>query len=164
MPQISQISEIFASQLFWLILCFGFIYVVIGRGMVPKIGATVEARDKRIADDLAAAEAARAEADAKDEAYRATLAENRAEAMKLTAAAKQEAALATEKRIAAADSAIGTRVSEAEERLTAAKNAALADLEGVAAEAARDMVAKLSGATVTEAQAVKAVKAALANG
>jgi F-type H+-transporting ATPase subunit b len=60
MPQISQISEIFASQLFWLIVSFGLIYFVIGRGMFPKIEATVEQRDRRIAEDLAAAERARA--------------------------------------------------------------------------------------------------------
>ena len=56
MPQISQISEIFASQLFWLIVSFGLIYAVIGRGMLPKIEATVDQRDRRISDDLAAAE------------------------------------------------------------------------------------------------------------
>ncbi len=56
MPQISQISEIFASQLFWLIVSFGLIYLVVGRGMLPKIEATVDQRDRRISEDLAAAE------------------------------------------------------------------------------------------------------------
>ena len=37
MPQIEQLSEVFASQLFWLIVTFGLIYFVIGRGMMPKI-------------------------------------------------------------------------------------------------------------------------------
>ena len=68
MPQISQISEIFASQLFWLIVSFGLIYLVVGLGMVPKIIGTVQARDRRIADDLYAAEPERAEADAKEQA------------------------------------------------------------------------------------------------
>ena len=57
MPQLDQIPEFFASQLFWLIITFGLIYLVIGRGMLPKISATVEARDDRISDDLAAAKA-----------------------------------------------------------------------------------------------------------
>ena len=45
MPQINQLSEIFFSQLFWLLVVFGIIYFGIGRGMVPKIQSTVDARD-----------------------------------------------------------------------------------------------------------------------
>ena len=71
MPQLSQLSDVILSQLFWLALLLGFIYFVIGRGMLPKIQSTVDRRDKQIADDLAAAEAARAEADESEEAYRA---------------------------------------------------------------------------------------------
>ena len=56
MPQIDQIAATYGSQLFWLLLTFGLIYLVVGRGMLPKIEAPVEGRDARIADDLAAAE------------------------------------------------------------------------------------------------------------
>ena len=63
MPQLSQLSEVILSQLFWLAITLGFIYFVIGRGMLPKIQSTVELRDTQIAEDLAAAEAARTEAD-----------------------------------------------------------------------------------------------------
>ncbi|MFN5644622.1 MAG: ATPase, partial [Sphingomonadales bacterium] len=63
MPQIAQILETYASQFFWLLLVFGLLYFVIGRGMVSKIDANVEARDRKIAEDLAAAEKARAEAE-----------------------------------------------------------------------------------------------------
>src|SRR5690349_955171 len=109
MPQIDQISEIFASQFFWLFVTFGLIYLVVGRGMVPKISGTVEARDKRIADDLAAAEAARAEADAREEAYRAQTEANRAEALKLTQAAKDVSAREAEARVKAADAETNAR-------------------------------------------------------
>ena len=37
MPQISQSSEIFASQLFWLVVTFGLLYFIVGRGMLPKL-------------------------------------------------------------------------------------------------------------------------------
>ena len=63
MPQISQILDTYASQLFWLLIVFGLVYFTIGRGMLPKVEATMDARDRKIADDLAAAEIARAEAD-----------------------------------------------------------------------------------------------------
>lgn len=164
MPQIAQIDATFASQLFWLIVSFGLIYILIGRGMLPKIEATVDARDQRISDDLAAAERARAAADETEEAYRAKTEANRAEALKVTQVAKDASARETEQRIKAADAEIGSRVSAAEAKIRAAANAALADIENVAAEAAHDMVARLSGASVSREQAQQAVKAALANG
>jgi F-type H+-transporting ATPase subunit b len=164
MPQIAQISEIFASQLFWLALTFGLIYLVIGRGMLPKIEATVEQRDRRIAEDLAAAECARAEADAREEAYRVQLEANRAEALKVTQAAKEAAARATEQRVKAADAETARKVETAEAEIRSATQRALGDIETVAAEAAQDMVAKLAGATVPRERAAEAVRAALANG
>ena len=105
MPQIDQLDAIFASQLFWLAVVFGIVLVGIGYGMLPKILGTVEQRDARIGDDLAAAERARVAADETEEAYRARINESRAEALKVTQAAKQESARETEQRIAEADAA-----------------------------------------------------------
>ncbi|QAY75475.1 ATPase [Sphingosinicella sp. BN140058] len=164
MPQIDQISEIFASQLFWLVLTFGLVYLVIGRGMLPKIEATVDARDKQIAGDLAAAEAARRTAEEIDEANRARAEANRAEALKVTQAAKDSAAREAEQKIKAADAQAETKVAAAEAQIRAATEAAMGDIENVAAEAAQDMVARLTGKTVSRDQADTAVKAALANG
>lgn len=164
MPQIAQIDATFASQLFWLIITFGIIFVVIGLGMVPKISGTVEARDKRISDDLEAAERARAQADETEEAYRLRTEQNRAEALKVTQAAKAASALETERKVKAADAELNQRITDAEARVRGATDAALADIQNVAAEAAQEMVAKLSGAKVTKTQAAQAVKAAIANG
>ena len=159
MPQIDQLDAIFASQLFWLAVVFGIILVGIGYGMLPKILGTVEQRDARIADDLAAAERARATADETEEAYRARINESRAEALKVTQAAKQESARETERRIAEADAANREKLDAAEARLRAAAEAAVADIEAVAAGAAREMVARLAGLAVSEKEAAQAVKA-----
>ncbi|MFN3945679.1 MAG: ATPase [Allosphingosinicella sp.] len=161
MPQIAQIASTYASQFFWLFIVFGLIYFAIGRGMLPKIEATVDARDRRISEDLAEAERARAEADRTEEAYRARTEANRAEALKVTQAAKDAAAEENARKLAAADAAIGERIASAEARIRAATDAALAEIEDVAADAAQDMVAKLSGAAVSRDEAAQAVKAAL---
>ena len=164
MPQINQLSDVLYSQLFWLLLTLAIIYFGIGRAMVPKILSTMDARSGRISDDLAAAEAARRAADATEEAYRARMAESRTEALKVTGAAKQESARATEGRVAAADAATREKIEAAEARLRAASEAALGDIENVAAEAAQDMVGRLAGLNVSKAEAAQAVKAAMADG
>ena len=163
MPQINQLSDVLYSQLFWLLLTLAIIYFGVGKAMLPKIMSTMDARNSRISDDLAAAEAARRAADATEEAYRARMAESRTEAMKVTGAAKQESARATEARVATADAASREKIEAAEARLRAAAEAALADIEAVAAEAAQDMVARLAGLTVSKADAARAVKAATAD-
>ena len=92
MPQIAQLAETYSSQIFWLLVIFGFVFFVIGKGMVPKVMGTVELRDKQIGSDLAAAEAARNHANAEEEAWRKRENENRAQAQALIVKAKTEAA------------------------------------------------------------------------
>jgi len=164
MPQLNQLPDVLLSQLFWLALVLGFIYFVIGRGMVPKIQSTVDQRDRRISDDLAAAEQARAEADESEEAFRLRMDESRAEAMKKTAAAKAEGAKATEAKIAKADAAIQAKLAKAEGKIRASREEALSNIEGIAAELAQDIAGKVAGIKITRDDAAKAVQAALNHG
>ena len=80
MPQIAQIAETYASQIFWMLLTFGFVFFVIGQGMVPKVQATADARDAKITGDLDAAKAAFARADEAEADYRTCDADSRAAA------------------------------------------------------------------------------------
>ncbi|HKT76374.1 MAG TPA: ATPase [Sphingobium sp.] len=164
MPQIAQIAETYASQIFWMLVTFGFVFFVIGRGMVPKVQATADARDAKITGDLDAAKAAFARADEAEADYRARDAESRAAAQATLAQAKAEAAKASEGRLAAADAEIAGLIGAAEARIQAATNAAMAEIETVAADAARDMVARISGVNASDEAARNAVKAALAHG
>ena len=159
MPQLTQLGEVIWSQLFWLVVTMALVYFGIAKGMVPKIQATVDAREGRIASDLAAAEQARAAADATEEAYGARIADSRAEALKVTAAARHDSAKAAEARVRAADEGLRAKIEAAEARLAEQAAAAAADVERIAAEAAREMVSRLAGLSVSEADAANAVKA-----
>jgi len=164
MPQIAQLAQIYSSQIFWMLVVFGLIYFAIAKSMLPKIEATMEGRDKRIHEDLAAAGRARAAADEAEANYRARLGEARAAAQKAGADAKAAAAAEAEARVKAADAASAARLAEAEARLAAQRGEALAAIEGVAAEAAQDIVQRLSGVAIARDRADAAVKAALARG
>jgi F-type H+-transporting ATPase subunit b len=164
MPQINQLADAAYSQFFWLLLVLAIIYFGIGRMMLPKIQSTVEARDQRISGDLAAAQAAREAAEGTETAYRARMDASRGEALKLAQAAKVAGAKSTEERMRAANEEIGARVEAAEARIRTATDATLSEIEGVAAEAAREMVERLAGVPVGSDEAARAVKAALAHG
>jgi F-type H+-transporting ATPase subunit b len=164
MPQIAQILETYASQFFWLLIVFGLVYFTIGHGMLPKVEATMDARNRKIADDLAAAERARAEADHLGDSGEAGLVAARAEAQAKASDAKAKGAKDADARLVKADAEIGVKLAAAEAELSAATSKAMASIEAVAAEAAADIVAKVSGAKVTPAQAATAVKAVMSNG
>jgi len=164
MPQIAQIGEIYASQLLWLAIFFGAIFVVIGLGMLPKIQSTVDARDAKIAADLEIARGAREAADALEEGYRAEMDKSRGEAARLAAEAKAKAAKSTEQSIALADAAIAIKVDAAVTSIASAKAKAMGGIESVATEAVQGLVARVAGLDVDADAARAAVAKELVNG
>jgi F-type H+-transporting ATPase subunit b len=161
MPQLTQLGLVFLSQWFWLAIVLGVIYVFVGRGIVPKVGATVDLRDAQIAADLAEAERLREEADATEEGWRAKINAAHAEAHELAHAAKDRSLRDTEKKVTAADKKLAAEAEKAAAALDDARKGALAEIEVMATEAAREIVAKLTGAEVDDSAARAAVAGAL---
>lgn len=159
MPQITQLPVIFWSQLFWLLLVFGTIFFVIGRGMVPTIQGVVTHRDRKIAEDLERAQKARDEAEATEADYRQRIEASRAEAMKLAFAAKQAGAAEAEERTRAIDAEVAKKIDKAEAKIRSSVEKAMAEIDAVAAEATRELVVKLTGKDVREDEARRAVEA-----
>ena len=164
MPQIAQLGEFYASQIFWLVVFFGLAFLIVGRGMVPKVMDTVAHRDKQISDDFAAAERARREADTEEEAWRSRENARRAEAQTLIAEARAKATSAAEVRLGHTQRGLDEKIAAAEARIADALRAAGAEIENVATDAARDVVARVAGITVDEGAARSAVKEKLAHG
>ena len=164
MPQISQLAATYASQIFWLLLTFGLVFFVIGRGMLPKVQATMDTRDQSIAADLAAARKARDEADKAEADWHARDLANREQAQGVVAEARSRASKASEATLAAANAEQSARIAAGEADIRAASDRAMAEIEGVAAEVAQEIVARVSGTTVSVDEARNAVKAAMAHG
>ena len=164
MPQIAQIAATYASQIFWLLLTFGILYFGIGKGMVPKIVSTVDAREGQIAGDLAAAVAARAQADTVQATWQAEMDAARVAAQAETAAAAKRAATAFEQQVHAADAEIAERLGHHDLAVANAKAQALANLQNVAAEAAQQLADKVAGLQVSLDSASDAVRRTMAHG
>src|SRR5512138_1932584 len=113
MPQLYQLALVYQSQWFWLLLVLGVIYFLVGRGIVPKVEATVDARDAKIAADLAEAERLQAEAAQVEEAWRTRINEGHADAQASIASAKAKADADAHKRVAKADAELETKAAAA---------------------------------------------------
>ena len=161
MPQLSQLSAVYLSQFLWLAIALGFIFFVIARGMVPKIQATVDQRESKIAGDLEAAQKAREAADDTEAQWRSGMDAARVEAARIAQEAKQASARDTETKVKAAADAINLRVDAAQTQIRDTVNSARGEIEAVAAEATRDMVARLTGIAVDPNDAAALVKAEL---
>ena len=164
MPQFDQIGEIYASQLFWLVIFFGAMFFIVGRGMLPRIVSTVDARNQKIEDDLKVADAARDRAAALEEDYRQEMDRARSAAAGVSAEAKAKAAASTEASIKKADKAIDVKVEAALAKIGEARAVARAQIETIAAEAAEAMVERVAGIRATPGRAIEAVKQEMANG
>jgi len=59
MPQLN--PEFYISQLFWLLVCFSFLFIFLWRISLPRIGSVLEKRANKINDDIKIAKQYQAE-------------------------------------------------------------------------------------------------------
>ena len=67
MPQLN--PEFWVSQIFWLTLTFGILYIVLAKAILPKISSNLELRKSQIQENIEAAEKQRIESDTKLKEY-----------------------------------------------------------------------------------------------
>ncbi len=155
MPQFNFADAL--PQILWLVVIFSILYLSLTR-MLPKVERIVEDRKERIAADLRAAEAARAEAEGASSGGSHAISDARSRSLALTGKARDAAAAATAKKLAAVDADLAAKADAAAQGLAGAKAAAIAELDAVAAEATIDLVARVSGVAVSNDEAATAVK------
>ena len=161
MPQINQLSTVINSQLFWLFVVFGIIYFVIARTMVPKVRSVMDGRSERIAEEITRAEAARAVAEEAQEAWALRLEKARTEAAAVGQEARRAAARENEAMVNAAVAQINLKVEAAERNIRKAAADIRVEMIGVAADAAQELVERLTGIRVAKEEALDAVTAEL---
>ena len=143
MPQL--IPEDMPPQLVWLAILFGVLYVLMSAVAVPRIAATLQARDDKISGDLAAAEKANEDARAAIETYNQRLVAARESARGLTREREEADAAAATAHLSQLSERIGAQITEAEKRIGEQRANALTGLEQMANEVAESAYAKLVG-------------------
>ena len=159
MPQFD--PSVFAPQLFWLVVSFIALYWLVAKVAVPRVGEVLEQRARVIQEDLDRATQLKAETDAAAAAYEKAMTDARHQAQDHMRAMQADLKAVSEKRTADISAQIGKQVSEAEARINGAKQAALDAMKGIAADTARDVVAKLASVTPDAGAVDAAVAAAL---
>lgn len=146
----------FASQIFWLLVFFAFLYAFFSRKTLPEISSVIENRKNQIRADLESAEKLTAQAENIQTAYENGLQKARESAN--GAIADVESAMATK---SAQETETFRKRAEAEmkaaeDRIAAAKDKAMQDMSVIAAEVASEAVKKIIGvgADINQAKAI----------
>lgn len=155
-------SATFASQLLWLVLSFGLLYLLMSRVALPRIGRILEERHDRIADDLEEAAKHKAESEAAQASYEKALNEARAKANAIAAETRNRLTADSEANRKSLEGELATKLATAEERIASTKTEALTHVRGIAVDATHAIVSTLIGSTPASSDVEKAVDGALA--
>lgn len=154
-------GEHFPSQILWLAIAFGLLYLLLARVVLPRVGAIFAARRDRIASDLDQAGKLKNQSEAAIAAYEKSLADARARAQATVAEHQQKLAADNEARRKELEAALAEKLAEAERRIENTRSAAMREVRGIAVDAAGAIVERLIGAAPPKPAVERAVDAAL---
>ncbi len=143
MPQLDVAT--FMPQITWLVISFVTLFLIVWKGVVPRVGGALAARQHKIEENLNNAAKFKSDAEAAIEAYEGSLAKARVEAQSIVAQIKTELDLVSAERQKELDTKLATRISKAEARISKAKSDAITNLQSVTVELAANAVEKLIG-------------------
>jgi len=156
-------SQTFASQLVWLAIAFVLLYVLMSKLALPRVGAIIEGRHKRIADDIAEAGRLKAKSDEAGAAYEKALADARGRAQLIANETRERQAAEAEARRKALEDELNSKLVEAEKTIAATKQAAMSNVRGIAQDATTAIVERLIGSAPSEQAVADAVAGVLKN-
>lgn len=160
MPQLD--LSTYASQAFWMVLCFSMLWLLLSIFITPKIADVLEQRKRKIDDYIRKAEKLNQQAEASLEKYEQTLNEAKAKAAADIAANQKESAafLAEEERLL--NERLNKQIADSEFKLAKEKKETMQQIQNLSQNLAFDIVQKLGFAEITEND-VKAVAAQKGN-
>jgi F-type H+-transporting ATPase subunit b len=154
-------KETFASQIVWLAITFVLLYLLMSRVAIPRIGGIFAAREGRIEGDLAEAQRLRAESEAALAAYEKSLADARNRAQTIAGETRDKLHAESEGQRKTLEAGLSAKLADAEKQIAGTKSAAMANVRGIAVDAASAIVQRLIGTAPAGATVEQAVDSAL---
>jgi F-type H+-transporting ATPase subunit b len=150
----------FQSELVWLALVFGALYLMMSKIALPRVANILSARKDKIESDLASAAKAQDEAAAAAAAHEKTLNDAKAKAQAVGQAAHAEMTAQADTRRHALEADLNAKLATAETQIAATKTAAMANVDSIATETAHAILQHLTGQPADAAAVAAAVAAA----
>jgi F-type H+-transporting ATPase subunit b len=146
MPQLN--PEFWISQIFWLTLTFGILYVVLSKLILPKISANLELRKSQIQENIEAAEKQRENSESKLTEYDDIILKSKLEAKNIFKEAREKMLEDINSKKGTLDKQIDEEIKKAEKEIYALKKSAPEKINKIAIETSSELVKKIIGAEV----------------
>ncbi len=146
MPQLN--PEFWVSQIFWLTLTFGILYIVLSKLILPKISANLESRKSQIQENIEAADKQRESSESKLKEYDKIILKSKLEAKNIFKDAREKALKDINSKREILDNQIDEEVKNAEKEIEILRKSAPEKINKIAIETSSELVKRLIGAEV----------------
>ena len=146
MPQLN--PEFWFSQIFWLIITFGVLFIVLSKLILPKISANLEARKSQILENIVAAEKQREASENKIKEYEKIILDSKNEAKNYSSKARGQILKDIDKKRKTLKNEINEEIKKAEKEIVDLKNKSPEKINKIVVETSSDLVKQLIGVEV----------------
>ena len=146
MPQLN--TKFWFSQIFWLILTFGILFVVLSKLILPKISKNLEIRKSQILENIETAEKQRQESENKIKEYEKIVLESKIEAKNYFKKAREKVLKDIDKKRKVLEINVNEEIAKVEKEIAELKNKSSETINKIAIETSSDIVKELIGIQV----------------
>ena len=146
MPQLN--PEFWISQIFWLIITFGILFIVLTKVILPKISDNLETRKSQILENIETADKQKEESQKKIDEYEKIILDSKLKAKSYFNEAREKILDDINKKRAALEKDLDEEISEVEKELSDLKNKSGEKINKIAAETSAELIKELIGEDV----------------
>jgi len=146
MPQLN--PEFWISQIVWLILTFGALYIVLSKVILPKISDNLESRRSQILENIEIAEKQREESEEKVKEFEKIILNSKLEAKNLFNEARQKVLEDVDKKRSELEKSIEAEIVSAEKEIQSLNSNSLENIKKIATDTSSDLISQLIGQEV----------------
>ena len=146
MPQLD--PEFWFSQIFWLIITFGILFIILSKLILPKISENLETRKSQILENISAAEKQREESENKIKEYEKIILDSKNEAKNYFNKARGQILKDIDKKRKTLKNEINVEIKKAEKEIVDLKNKSPEKINKIVVETSSDLVKQLIGVEV----------------
>ena len=146
MPQLN--PEFWVSQIFWLTITFGTLYIVLSKLILPKISANLELRKSQIQENIEAAEKQKQNSEIKLKEFDDIILKSKLEANDIFKDARERVIKDINAKREILEKQIDEEIKKAEQEIEVLKKNSPEKINKIAIETSSELVKKLIGAEV----------------
>jgi F-type H+-transporting ATPase subunit b len=147
MPQLN--PEFWVSQIVWLVITFGALYIVLSKVILPKISDNLEIRRSQILENIEIAEKQREESEQKVKEFEKIILNSKIEAKNIFNEARQKVLSDIDKKRNELENSLEQEIVSAEKEIKALNTSSIENIKQIATETSSNLIKQLIGEEIS---------------